>query len=184
MLYGYAIDHEGRTIYTFASSYRTREATRENVERCVNEQTAHGARISPRDVVIHTELAAEGMSERVEELARDLVAGEDGVDAGYAVCPVEVAVGPRATASELAEAEERERSERRFALESMSAEERFFELAELGEACAGTATRFKVTSLNLWFEGETAGLAETLKVLGCRWSEKRRGWYWRIPQAE
>lgn len=183
MLYGYAIDHEARMIYSFASQYRTREATRDNVERCVNEQTAHGARINARDIVIHTDLAAEGMAERMEELARDLVAGDDGVDAGYGIHPVEVAVRPRATAAEIAEAEAREKSERQFALESMSEEERFFTLAEIGEACKGTATRFKATSLNLWFEGETAHLAEQLKALGCRWSGKRRGWYWRIPQA-
>lgn len=183
MFYGYAIDHDHRTIYTFASDYRTREATRDNVERCVNEQTAHGAAINPRDIVIHTELAAEDMGERVEDLARDLVAGCDGVDAGYAVHRGEIVVRPRATASELAEAEERERSARRFAMESMSAEDRFFALASLGEACEGTATKFKASSLNLWFEGETAHLADQLKALGCRWSEKRKGYYWRIPQA-
>lgn len=183
MFYGYAIDHDRATIYTFTSEYRTREATRENVERCVNAQTNSGATIRPHDVVIHTALAAEGMGERVELLARDLASGCEGADAGYSIHPIEVAVGPRPSAAEVAEAEERERAERRFAVESMSEEERFFALAELGEACRGTATRFKATSLNLWFEGETAHIADQLKELGCRWSEKRKGFYWRIPQA-
>lgn len=183
MFYGYATDHEHATIYVFASEYRTREATRENVERCVNEQTNHGANIDSRNVVVHTALAAEGMAERVEELARDLVTGCDGVDAGYRVCPVEIAVRPRATAAELAEAEERERETQLLKMELMSAEEQFFALAELGEACKDTATQFKATSLNLWFEGDTARIADDLKALGCRWSEKRKGYYWRIPKT-
>lgn len=189
MFYGYAIDRRAHKIYLFRSEYRTREATRDNVERCVTEQTGTGAWIMSWDIVIHTERAADGMDERVEFLATDMVTCCGGVDPGYAI-ERGIVVKPRPTAAELAEAEESEREAREYAeecelakLAEMSAEDRFFALASIGDACEGTATKFKATSLNLWFEGETAHLADQLKALGCRWSEKRKGYYWRIPQA-
>lgn len=183
MYMGYAVDHEGKTIYPIVSGYRNRDSVRENVERCIMEQEGVRVHVSPGDVVVRTPRAAEGLHEEIEMLAADLVRDGYGVDAGYSVCPRAVDVKPRETKAEAAAREERERDEREFAERKAGPEEQFFALAEFGETCAERGISFRVTSLCLWFEGDTKPVKDWLKSLGCRWSGKRQAWYWRIPQA-
>lgn len=187
MYMGYAIDHEGKMIYPIVSGYKNRDSVRDNVERCIMEQEGVRVHVSPRDVVVRTPGAAEGLHEEIELLASDLVRGGHGVDAGYEVCPRAVDVRPRETRAEAAARDEREREEREFAERGADApaskEDQFFALAEFGETCAGRGISYRVTSLCLWFEGDTKPVRDYLKAMGCRWSGKRQAWYWRIPQA-
>lgn len=48
-----------------------------------------------------------------------------------------------------------------------------------------TGTRANWSGLCLWVEDvpKDSGLAPTLLGLGCRWSQKRRQWYWRHEES-
>lgn len=199
---GYAVSEETCTIYPFESLYETRAASRDNVERCVYEQAGIREVFGPHDITIHTLRAGEGLDEEIELMARDLVAGGYAPETGYKVSR-KIEVGPRETAKEREAREEREReSMEKFApadpydypasyysaakAEADLAVElaQFEALVEFGETKApALGIEYSVTSLCLWFEGDTKPHKEWLKICGCRWSKKRQAWYWRIPQA-
>lgn len=137
-------------------------------------------------------------------MAKDLVTGGYAPETGYGVSrKIEVAPRESAKAKDARKKDEREFAEtfaetpaeqKDFSPEWYELDKKrgeielqvgFFEtLVDFGEnKAAELGIDFRVTSLCLWFGGNTKPYKEWLKVCGCRWSAKRQAWYWRIPQA-
>lgn len=175
MYEGYAIDHGTCTVYPFRSSYRSRESVRRNLERCIEEQAGVKVVISPEDMELHTPRAAEGMEERMEERALDLVRGNAGVDLGYQVYPRTIDIEPK---------EENDMEDMREAYEDerkpLTRDQQWAELAALEILAPDMGLTFRTTSLCIWVSGNTKPIREDLKRLGMRWAPKRQAWYWRL----
>ena len=173
MFEGYAIDHGTCTVYPFRSTYRSRDSVRRNLERCIEEQAGVKCVISPHDMELHTPRAAEGMGERMEGRAADLVRGNAGVDTGYAVHPRVIDVEPK-------EGDGMEDMREAYEAKPLTRDQQRAELAALEIMADEMGLSFKTTSLCIWVSGETKPIKEDLKRLGLRWAPKRQAWYWRL----
>ena len=167
MYYGLAISHELRTDFMYESDYASRESVYRNIDRAIEEVMNQPVTIGWDDFECHTANACEGMEERLQLMMRDSVAGNDGIDAGYAIYPRIIRVSQST------------REESRPAFE---------DYAETGaEAVKAIATAhgfaIRETCLCVWVSGNTKPHREELKAAGAKWSGKRQAWYWRKEQA-